>query len=137
LLLPQVARAQRAPEWRAQAVGLVAPEPFVGGGAGFVLRGRSGLGAGGTGTLGVRAGGLAARGEALLSFSLDPLRERGAAPYVAGGVAVLGDRTGTHEYLVAVLGVSLNPGANRGWFAEAGVGGGVRLSVGVAFRHAR
>jgi hypothetical protein len=120
-----------------QAIGLVAPDPFVGGGGGFVLRGRTGLGLGGTGALGVRAGRLAARGEALLSFSLDPLRDRGAVPYLAGGVAVLGDGAGAQEYLVAVFGVSLNPGANRGWFAEAGVGGGVRLSVGVAFRHGR
>jgi hypothetical protein len=120
-----------------QAIGLIAPDPFVGAGGGVVLRGRTGLGVGGTGTLGVRAGRAAARGEALLSFSLDPVRDRGPVPYVAGGVAVQGDRAGAHEYLVAVLGVTLNPGANRGWFAEAGVGGGVRLSVGVAWRHVR
>jgi hypothetical protein len=117
-----------------QAIGLVAPDPFVGGGAGIVLRGRAGLGAEATGALGARAGRLAVRGEALLSFSLDPLRERGPVPYVASGVAVLGDATGVEEFLVALLGVSVNPGARRGWFVEAGVGGGVRLSVGVAFR---
>jgi hypothetical protein len=117
-----------------QVIGLVAPDAFVGGGAGVVLRGRAGLGAEATGALGARAGRLAGRGEALLSFSLDPLREHGPAPYVAGGVAVLGDATGVGEYLVALLGVSVNPGARRGWFVEAGVGGGVRLSVGLAFR---
>jgi hypothetical protein len=117
-----------------QVIGLVAPDPFVGAGAGVVLRGRAGLGAGAAGALGTRAGRLAARGEALLSFSLDPLRERGPVPYVAGGVAVLGDATGVGEFLVALLGVSVNPGARRGWFVEAGVGGGVRLSVGVALR---
>jgi len=106
----------------------------VGGGAGVVLRGRAGLGVGGMGAVGVRASRLAARGEALLSFSLDPLRERGPAPYIAGGVAVLGDATGSQEFLVAVLGLSINPAARRGWFVEAGVGGGVRLSVGVALR---
>lgn len=133
-MLPRAARAQRALEWRAQAIGLVAPRPFVGGGGGLVVRGRAGLGVGGTGVLGVQAGRLAARGEVLLSFSLDPVRERGVAPYVAGGVAVVGDATGAGEFLVAVLGLSINPGAARGWFVEAGVGGGVRLSAGLAFR---
>jgi hypothetical protein len=120
-----------------QVIGLVAPDPFVGGGAGVVLRGRAGLAAEAAGALGARAGRFAARGEALLSFSLDPLRERGPAPYVAGGVAVLGDGSGVGEFLVALLGVSVNPGARRGWFVEAGVGGGVRLSVGIAFRRVR
>ena len=134
LLLAQAAWAQRAPEWRVQAIALLAPEAFVGGGGGFVLRGRAGIGVGATGALGVRADRVAARGEALLSFSLDPLRERGPVPYVAGGVAVVGDHTGAAEFLVAVLGLSVNPGVRRGWCVEAGLGGGVRLSVGVAFR---
>lgn len=109
----------------------------MGGGGGFVLRGRAGIGFGATGMLGVQADRPAARGEALLSFSLDPLRERGPAPYVAGGVAVSGGHAGAAEFLVAVLGVAVDPGARRGWFVEAGVGGGVRLSVGVAFRGVR
>jgi hypothetical protein len=137
LLLPQAAWAQSAPEWRVQALGLVAPDPFAAVGAGAVLRGRTGLAVGGTGVLGLQSNRLAARGEALLSFSLDPLRERGPTPYVAGGVAVQGDETGTREFLVAVLGLSVNPGARRGWFVEAGVGGGVRLSLGIAFRRIR
>ncbi len=105
----------------------------MGGGAGVVLRGRSGMGVGATGTLGVQADRLTARGEALLSFSLDPLRERGPVPYVAGGVAVRGNETGADGFLVATLGLAVNPGASRGWFVEAGVGGGVRLSLGIAF----
>ena len=115
----------------------MAPDPFLGAGPGVVVRGRAGLGLGGGAALGLQAGEPAARGEALLTFSLDPLRERGVAPYATGGVAVLGARGGTHAYLVAALGLSLNPGAKRGWFAEAGVGGGVRLSVGVVFRRFR
>lgn len=128
--------AQREREWRLQAVGTVAPEPeaFVGGGVGFVLRARSRLGLGLAAALGSRDGNLAGRGEVLLSFVLDPFRQRGVSPYAAVGIAVAGDRVGTAEYLVATLGVAGNPGRRVGWFAEAGVGGGLRLAAGLAFR---
>lgn len=136
---PGAARAQQEREWRIQALGTVAraSESFIGGGGGLVLRSRTRTGVGVNGFLGVRDGNLAGRGEALLSFSLDPLREQGVAPYLAGGVAVTGDRVGTEEYLVAVLGLSINPGRATGWFVEAGVGGGLRLAAGFAFRHRR
>jgi hypothetical protein len=95
------------------------------------------MGMGVTAVLGVRDGHVAGRGEALLSFSLDPLRERGLAPYLAGGFALAGDRVETGEYLVAVLGLSINPGRETGGFVEAGVGGGLRLAAGFAVRHRR
>lgn len=128
--------AQSQREWRLQALGTVAPEPFAGGGASFTLRARTRVGLSLTGVLGARAGRVAGRGEALLSFFLDPFRRRGLGPYAAGGIAVVGDAAGTQEYLVALLGVASNPAGSRGWFAEAGAGGGLRLSVGVAFRRA-
>jgi hypothetical protein len=136
---PGAARAQQEREWRLQALGTVsrAPETFLGAGSGLVLRSRTGTGVGISAVLGVRDGSLAGRGEAMLSFSLDPLRERGVAPYLGGGVAVVGDRAGTGEYLIAVLGVSLNPGRRTGWFVEAGAGGGLRLAAGFALRHRR
>ena len=136
---PGVSVAQQEQEWRVQALGTVAraPESFVGAGAGLVLRNRTRTGVGVNAVVGVRDGNLAGRGEALLSFSLDPFRERGVAPYLAGGVAVVGDRVGTEEYLVAVLGLSINPGRATGWFVEAGVGGGVRVAAGFAVRHRR
>lgn len=114
-----------------------ASESFFGAGGGLVLRGRTRSGAGVNAFLGVRDGNLAGRGEALLSFSLDPFRERGVAPYLAGGVALAGDRAGMEEYLVAVLGLSIDPGRATGWFVEAGVGGGLRLAAGFALRHRR
>jgi hypothetical protein len=136
---PEAARAQQEREWRLQALGTAAraPESFLGGGLGLILRNRTRTGAGVSAVVGLRDGNLAGRGEALLSFSLDPLRERGVAPYLAGGVAVVGDRVGTEEYLVAVLGLALNPGRGTGWFVEAGVGGGVRVAAGFAVRHRR
>lgn len=114
-----------------------APDWFAGAGAGLVLRSRTRTGVGLNAILGVRDGNLAGRGEALLSLSLDPFRERGVSPYLGGGVALVGDRVGTTEYLVAVLGLSINPGRATGWFVEAGVGGGLRVAAGLAFRHRR
>lgn len=136
LALPGVARAQREREWRVGALGTVAPAPegFVGGAASFVLRARTRLGLGLTAALGARDRNLAGRGEALLSFVLDPFRQRGLAPYVAGGIALVGDRVGTDQYLVATLGLAGNPGRQTGWFVEAGVGGGLRFAAGLAAR---
>ena len=119
-----------------QALATVAPAPesFVGGGAGFLVRARSRLGLGLTAALGVRDGNLAGRGEALVSFILDPVSRRGVAPYGAGGVAVVSDRVGTGEYVVATLGLAGRPGRRTGWFVEAGIGGGLRLAAGLALR---
>ncbi len=134
--LPGAARAQREREWRVQALGTVASaaKSYAGLGAGFVLRTRTRVGVGLAATLGARDAKLAGRGEALLSFSLDPLREQGVAPYVSGGVAVVGDRLGAAEYAVAALGLAGNPGHATGWFLEAGVGGGLRFAAGFAVR---
>jgi len=37
-------------------------------------------------------------------------------------------------YLTALVGVEAAPGRRRGWYAELGLGGGVRLSLGRRFR---
>lgn len=117
-----------------QALGTVAAEPFVGGGPGVVLRGRSRVGLVLGAAVGARDGELAVRGEVMLSFVLDPFRRRRVSPYAAGGIAAVGQRDGSAEYLVATLGLAGMRGRRTGWFAEAGVGGGVRLAAGVTLR---
>jgi hypothetical protein len=119
-----------------QALATVAPAPeaFVGGGLGFTLRTRSRLGLGLTAVAGDRDGNLAVRGEALLSFILDPASRRAVSPYAAAGVALVSDRVGTSEYLVATLGLAGRPGRGAGWFVETGVGGGLRLAAGLILR---
>jgi len=119
-----------------QAAATVAPAPqaFVGGGWGFVVRPRGRLGLGLAAMVGARNRNLAARGEALLSFVLDPFRRRGVAPYAAGGIAVVGDRVATNQYLVGTLGLAGKPGQRTGWFVEGGMGGGLRLAAGVTLR---
>lgn len=72
---------------------------------------------------------LAGRGEALWQFLLAPSVRHGPAPYLSGGLAgAVADRT--RGWLVLALGVDWNPGERSGWFAEAGVGGGLRVVLG-------
>jgi hypothetical protein len=134
--LPTAVPAQSAPEWRVQGLGTVAPaaQAFVGGGMGVVLRARTRLGFGLAAALGARDGNLAGRGEALLSFMLNPVGRGATGPYAAGGVAVVTDRTATNEYLAATLGFAGRLGQRTGWFVEGGLGGGLRLAAGLAFR---
>jgi hypothetical protein len=82
--------------------------------------------------LGAAGGALAARGEALYHFLLSPAAT-GAGFYLGGGVAA--DWAGEWRgLLVGVLGVETAPGSRRGWFAEAGFGGGLRAAAGFRWR---
>jgi hypothetical protein len=83
--------------------------------------------------LGGSAGRTAWRGELLGHFLLAPTRREGAAMYLAAGVAAVGGAA-DEGYLVLALGIEGRPGAPSGWFAEAGVGGGARVSAGYRWR---
>ena len=83
--------------------------------------------------LGGSDGDAAWRGELLGHFLLAPARRRGAGVYLAGGVAVVGGPE-DRGYLVLAIGLEDRPGGPSGWFAEAGVGGGARLSAGYRWR---
>jgi hypothetical protein len=83
--------------------------------------------------LGASDGDAAWRGELLGHFLLAPARRRGAGVYLAGGVAVVGGPD-DRGYLVLAIGLEDRPGGPSGWFAEAGVGGGARLSAGYRWR---
>jgi hypothetical protein len=73
------------------------------------------------------------RGELLGHFLLAPNKKRGPGVYLAGGVAVVGGPA-DRGYLVLAVGIEDRPGGPSGWFAEAGVGGGARLSAGYRWR---
>lgn len=79
---------------------------------------------------------LAFRGEVLGHFLLSPNQRRGAGFYLAGGVAAV---TGPVDrgYLVLTLGLENRPGAQSGWAAELGIGGGVRVALGYRWRWLR
>jgi hypothetical protein len=83
---------------------------------------------------GALEGRAAGRGELLLGFLLTPERRRGPGFYAAGGVAALVTSDGRVERLVMTLGVESAPGGATGWYLEGGVGGGVRVAVGVRLR---
>jgi hypothetical protein len=78
-------------------------------------------------------GGFAWRGVAAGHFLLSPGRRVGVAAYGGGGVAVVGGPV-ERGYLLLTLGLESAPGSRSGWFAEAGVGGGVRLAAGWRWR---
>ncbi|HEY9504391.1 MAG TPA: hypothetical protein VIQ27_00355 [Gemmatimonadales bacterium] len=83
--------------------------------------------------LGGSSGEVAWRGELLGHFLLAPTRREGVGGYLAAGVAAVGGPT-DQGYLVLALGVESRPGGSSGWFAEAGVGGGARISAGWRWR---
>lgn len=126
--------AQRAREWQAQGLATFSATRFVGGGLGYALRTRGRLRIGLSLSGGDLEGSLGGRGEATLTYHLFPARRRGLTPYAGGGAAVAATRDASAEYIVVLFGVESNPGRGSGWFAEAGVGGGVRVSAGVRLR---
>jgi len=72
---------------------------------------------------------------ATAQFMLRPAAGTGPSPYAGLGLAVAGARgVRGAGYLTALLGVEAAPGRRRGWFAELGVGGGVRAVAGWRWR---
>ena len=127
------AAAQQVGELGIQAIGTLS-DPALGAGgvyAGWRPTRRARL----SGSLGLGGSGgeTAWRGELLGHFLLAPTRREGSGVYLAGGVAVVGGAT-DQGYLVLSVGIESRPGAPSGWFAEAGVGGGARLSAGYRWR---
>lgn len=129
------AHAQVRHEFGVEAMALAAHPGLAGGGLWGALRPSARLRLGASAFLGNRAG-TVERGEVVAHFLLDPLRQRGAALYAGGGLAVESGPRG-QAWVVAALGVEGAPGAARGWVAELGVGGGVRIMIGWRWRSGR
>ena len=127
-------QGQRAREWQFQATATVGEEHFLGGGVGLALRTGGRMRAALVTNVGAMEGEPAFRPEVLAFFHLNPFKRSGVAPYVGGGVTAVFCAGGTREYIVAVGGLEWRPGAPTGWFAEVGVGGGVRLAAGIQLR---
>lgn len=142
LLAPAVAAAspvsaQRALELQVHGVGTFADERFLGGGMGLALRTNGRMRVGLYATAGDYGGDRAFRPEFTASFHLNPYKRTGMSPYVGGGVALVMTGEQTREYLVGGVGVEWRPGAGSGWFLEAGIGGGFRVSAGFQLRRRR
>jgi hypothetical protein len=127
------AAAQRVTELGVEAITTLSdPVLVMAGPAGAIRlseRGRLALAVG----AGVSDGSAAWRAEVLGHFLLAPRRRSGVAAYAGAGVAAVGGPA-DRGYLVLALGAEAAPGSRAGWFAEAGVGGGVRLAAGWRWR---
>ena len=132
--LGEPAEAQGVREWQVQGLVTLSATRFVGVGGGYAFRSSGRLRIGLSVSAGDLEGSAAGRGEATLTYHLFPLRQRGLTPYAGGGAVVAVTRAASAEYIVVLLGVESNPGGGFGWFAEAGIGGGIRAAAGVRFR---
>lgn len=126
-----------------QGLGTWATSSFVGGGFGVAWRAAGRERVALSLTAGSRDGALAGRGELLAAYYLSPTSLRGLSLYGAAGIAVqavrnvAGGWSGPQGDLVLVAGIESRPGAGSGWFVEGGVGGGVRMALGLRWRHRR
>ena len=73
----------------------------------------------------------AGRMELVASFHLPPMHPRHPDVYLSGGLAVEARSDDLREFLLVALGIEARPWAGGGWFAELGVGGGVRVVLGL------
>lgn len=134
LTLPSPGAAQQAREIGLQAIATSSDPALAVAGAYGALRtaGRTrlslSLGAG------LSDGDLAWRGEVLGHFLLSPEQRHKAGFYFAGGIAAV-EGPVSRGYLVLTVGVEERPRGGSGWAVEAGVGGGVRATVGYRWRH--
>lgn len=128
-----VAVAQRA-EWQVGGVAVVTGSEFTGAGLGFAWRMAGRLRIGLAAAVGeTEARRTAGRAEGLFSYHFNPVTS-GIGAYAGGGLAVTATEDDATEYLVVLLGLEGNPVGRVGWFAEAGVSGGVRLALGLRVR---
>lgn len=135
---------QAARELQLQAVGTFASTRILGGGVGFALRsqGRTRLGLSVSGgdisqvpaDSGARTHTFGGRAELMASYHVNPFKRSGLAPYGGGGVAIAATADDMFEYVLLVIGIETSPGGASGWFAELGLGGGVRVSAGFRAR---
>lgn len=133
--MPGRTQAVRATEIGAGATVVLAHRAFWGPELGVARR------AGGQGRFALAAAcgdyerALGVRLDATAQFLLRPGERRGVGPYAGLGLAFIGSEgTRGAGFLTALLGVDQGPGARAGWYAELGLGGGVRLTLGRRFR---
>jgi hypothetical protein len=131
---PKSLNGQQTLDFQVHTLAMVFADRFLGGGAGLSVRppGKSGVYL--NASAGDLGGSLAARFEGLATFHLNPERQRGFTPYVAGGIAANVSRPANRGYIEILMGVEERPGRPSGLFLELGLGGGMRLAAGYRFR---
>jgi hypothetical protein len=131
------ARAQQltATEISAGVLGAVSSRDFWGAAVGLGRRLDNQSRVTGVVAVGALATDPAVRLEVAAQLIVNPSGRGGAGLYAGAGLAWQG-AVGVHGggYITALLGLESAPGARRGWFAEVGLGGGVRLALGLRWR---
>lgn len=131
------ARAQQftGTEVSAGAITAVSAHDFWGAAAGLGHRVDNQTRVAGLVAAGVLDNKAALRVEATAQLIVNPSGRGGACLYAGAGVSWQG-ATGMSGggYVTALLGLESAPGSHRAWYAEAGLGGGVRLALGLRWR---
>ena len=130
LALASPVSAQRVEELGVQVTSLLARKhPYYGAGfsAAYRMGGRARIGF--VSTYGLANGEPSARAELTGHLMASPTRHGGVGLYGFGGA---GFEVGWRDqgYLVLGVGLETNPAGRRGFHFEAGIGGGLQLSVG-------
>ncbi len=129
LLLASPLAAQAPREFGVEGLALLRDSSLAGGALYGAMRVTNRTRIAVTGAVGGGPGGLGARGELAGHFLLNPTLSSGIGLYGGGGLAVEW-QDDTRGYLELLVGAETNPGAARGWVLEAGLGGGLRLTLG-------
>jgi hypothetical protein len=127
------AAAQTTLEAGGQALVTTADPALVTGGFYGAVRASTRMRLAATAGVGVSDGRAAGRGELVAHFLLSPGATEHPGLYLGGGIAgVVG--AVDQGYVVALVGLEGAPGRRSGWAVEAGVGGGLRVTVGWRWR---
>jgi hypothetical protein len=131
------ARAQQltSTELTAAAFAALGERPFWAAAGGVGRRIDNQIRVAALGAWGMLDGDLGMRVEVTGQLIVNPSGRGGAGLYAGTGVAWQGGRgTPGSGYITALIGLETAPGAKRGWVVEAGLGGGVRITVGWRWR---
>src|SRR5437016_5325783 len=134
LLAAPPLEGQQTFDWQLHGLATVFAHRFMGSGIGLGVRPPGQTRISFTASAGDLDGSVAGRVEGLLSFHLNPGKERGFSPYSAAGVAANLTRQATTGYVEVLLGLEERPGRRSGLFVEVGIGGGMRLVAGYRLR---
>jgi len=125
--------AQQIHELGVQAIGTASDPALLVGGAYAAMRVSHRFRISAAAGVGGSGGQTAWRGELLAHFLLAPAQRSGVGAYAAAGIAGVGG-VEDEGYMVLTVGLEARPGAATGWFAEGGVGGGIRIAGGYRWR---
>jgi hypothetical protein len=132
---PAGAQQLTATEISAGAIAALSARDFWGAAAGLGRRVDNQARVAGVAAVGLLGNHAGVRLETSAQLIINPSGRGGAGLYAGAGVLWQGARgVRGSGYVTALVGLESAPGARRGWYAEVGLGGGVRLALGRRWR---